>query len=44
LCTCGARRPAIGAAAYRAGNVIASRLTYEMIAERGREMWSALND
>lgn len=31
----------LGAAAYRAGNVIASRLTYEMIAERGQQDWES---
>jgi glyoxylase-like metal-dependent hydrolase (beta-lactamase superfamily II) len=31
----------LGAAAYQADNVIASRLTYEMIAERGQQDWES---
>ena len=31
----------LGASAYDAGNIVASRLTYEMIAERGRQDWES---
>lgn len=31
----------LGAAAYQAENIIASRLTYEMIAERGQQDWKS---